>query len=672
VRTAVDSEARGASRPAVAFHFTAVDACPALLASAVKAVIMTNESGPSEEGAKGWSTSAQEQDAALKKLAAGEGDRLELAAVLRQLPELLDLHPQLPDTDHVRIVRGLAQLSNAKAFALAESGRVPINQAAFVGDYAQRRFVHDYPLQVCEDFQMSAMSRLAESQPASAEYAVDLVNEVATGILNEQKAEQLRLDCNYIWKETFWSVWHVLSWIAFRDVARLCEIKDENSLMAVSLYSATIYKASLKEAKPEYLLLGALKNDDLKAIKQGAELPDIYWADKYRVDRDVQFRQANVRRCWPGSGKALASQPEIASFAQAQQTDYRRAALLRYKDRLEQGAEIHTELEKAHFAQGSEAQGGPSPQTPGPIAAALDLWRDWNAADLTDLSEVAAARHAALKIALTFEREAALRDLETGKCSTLATARIFRSAPHVLDMLPDTPLLSKVQALVRMLNAPQEWDGYIQDAYWTKGQAVLWIAMGDPWTVDQISTKSGRHGETWEQVKMADLIDKLNLPREHLEEASEKLWQRCLDGRMTAFDGKIAPLPRSSGAILRSCWMVKMYPTSCIAITAERRPSCQLIVMSYLSGLGCCGSFRQKDGQKIKTWLRRYPAQRRIRLVETCRRSMVFGKYRSTLTTYLCLKQHTGSLQKAVRSVFILNTGTPRGVRSRLRGEKMN
>jgi hypothetical protein len=51
----------------------------------------------------------------------------------------------------------------------------------------------------------------------------------------------------------------VLSWIAFRDVARLCEIEDENSLKRVSWYGVTFYGASLKEAKPELTLLAALR-----------------------------------------------------------------------------------------------------------------------------------------------------------------------------------------------------------------------------------------------------------------------------------------------------------------------------------------------------------------------------------------------------------------------------
>jgi hypothetical protein len=78
----------------------------------------------------------------------------------------------------------------------------------------------------------------------------------------------------------------------------------------------------------------------------------------------------------------------------------------------------------------------------------LELLSGRNAVDPADLSEAAAAHLAALKSALTPERETALRDLESGKGSTLATARIFRAAPHLLDVLADTPLVRKVWELV--------------------------------------------------------------------------------------------------------------------------------------------------------------------------------------------------------------------------------
>jgi hypothetical protein len=241
--------------------------------------------------------------------------------------------------------------------------------------------------------------------------------------------------------------------------------------------------------------------------------------------------------------EALADPLENASYAQAQDAHDRHKVLDQYKDQLEQGAEIRAELENAYSAQSRKAQAAPSPETPGPIAAVLELWSSWNAADLADLSQAAAARHAALKSALTPERETTLRDLETGKGSTLATAKIFRSVPQLLDVFPDTPLVRKVRELIQMLNAPQEWDGYL-DELWTLGQTLLWIVTGDPWVVDQGSNDSGRLRENWGQIKAAILIDTLNLPREHVRDMADELRRRCLSGRMTAIDGQSRRIPK--------------------------------------------------------------------------------------------------------------------------------
>src|SRR5712671_5641555 len=169
-----------------------------------------------------------------------------------------------------------------------------------------------------------------------------------------------------------------------------------------------------------------------------------------------------------------SGQPENASYAQAKHAYERRNVLdqLRERqDRLEQGAETRAALEKANSAQSKEAQAAPSPETPGPIAAVLELLSGRNAIDPADLSEAAARQYTSLKSAFTPEWETALRDLESGKGSTLATARIFRAAPHLLDVLADIPLVRKVWELVEMLNAPQEWTGYL-DKYWSLAQTI--------------------------------------------------------------------------------------------------------------------------------------------------------------------------------------------------------
>jgi len=236
-----------------------------------------------------------------------------------------------------------------------------------------------------------------------------------------------------------------------------------------------------------------------------------------------------------------SEQPENASYAQAKG----RKILDQLRERqvrLEQGAEIRAALEKPYSAQSKEAQAAPSPETPGPIAAMLELLSGRNAVDLADLSEAAARKYTALKSAFTPERETALRDLESGKGSTLATARIFRAAPHLLDVLADTPLVRKVWELVQiMLNAPEKWNGYL-DKYWTLGQTILWDLTRDPWVVHQASNDSGGEGEMFGEIMPAILIDLLNLQREDVQDAARKLRRRCLNG-LTAIDGQNRSIP---------------------------------------------------------------------------------------------------------------------------------
>jgi hypothetical protein len=152
-RTAVDGggagPADGLSRPPYRRG-----CCPALLALAVKAVIMTGESAPPDKGAEGRLTLTDEQEAALKDLAAGKGEPLALAKVLQPVAHFLETYPPAnADTEHAWTVRGLVQISSPDAFTLVESERVSVDQAAQIGHLARDAFVYRYPSEVCEEFQ---------------------------------------------------------------------------------------------------------------------------------------------------------------------------------------------------------------------------------------------------------------------------------------------------------------------------------------------------------------------------------------------------------------------------------------------------------------------------------------------------------------------------------------
>lgn len=271
------------------------------------------------EGTEGRSASARAQDDALKKLASGEGEPVDLARPLRQPPDLLNVYP-LPDTRLVHSVRNLVQISNSAAWALVESKRVTADQAALVGYQTLNFFVRHSVREVGEDFQLKVMSQLAhdvvpeqlsvidELSPLFGNFAnltpvyfglmlvlnwgiQKVANEMIGVALKERQAECRRLECErLLTEEPYWSIWNVLSLIAFRDVTRLCEIHDENSFNRIKWY----HDKDLKEKKPESVLLSALKNDKLKAIRDEEELKAIYWAGKDHVDRDVRFARTSA------------------------------------------------------------------------------------------------------------------------------------------------------------------------------------------------------------------------------------------------------------------------------------------------------------------------------------------------------------------------------------------
>jgi hypothetical protein len=243
----------------------------------------------------------------------------------------------------------------------------------------------------------------------------------------------------------------------------------------------------------------------------------------------------------------LAGQPDDASYTQAKHAYEQRKAIDQYKDGLEQGAEICAELEKAYSAQVKESQVPPPPETLGPFEAVLDLLRGRNNADLGDLSQAAAARHVALKSALTHERETALRLLATGQGSAQAIIDILRPVSSLLEIMPmpHTPRILAIRELTQIASFPPEWNGFDDDQYFTIGQMVLWAMTGDRWAVDQASNDSGRRGEFFGQDRAKIVFDALNLSRERIQHAADKLWRQCLSGDVKACDYQGRPIPKT-------------------------------------------------------------------------------------------------------------------------------
>jgi hypothetical protein len=223
----------------------------------------------------------------------------------------------------------------------------------------------------------------------------------------------------------------------------------------------------------------------------------------------------------------------------------RRRALGQFWDNPEQHAEIRAELEKASSAQ--EAQATLWPEKPGRYEAVLELLSGRNSAT-AELNKAVTAQYAALKSALTPERETALRLLATGQGSPKAIIDVLRSAPSLWDVLPLpwTPRIQAIRELLPVAAAGNEWDGF-HDQYWTTGQTVLWAVTGDRWAVDQASNDSGRLGEIWGQDKAKVMFNAFNLTRERIRQAADELWRRCLSGYVKAIDDQGRPIPAMIG-----------------------------------------------------------------------------------------------------------------------------
>ena len=59
------------------------------------------------------------------------------------------------------------------------------------------------------------------------------------------------------WVEPFWTVWHVLSWIAFRDKDRLCRLEGHGDLRQITLYE----QHAMMEQDPHGILRAALRQE---------------------------------------------------------------------------------------------------------------------------------------------------------------------------------------------------------------------------------------------------------------------------------------------------------------------------------------------------------------------------------------------------------------------------
>jgi hypothetical protein len=237
---------------------------------------MTDESRPRRTR----SAYTDAEHAALRQLEADEGDPIELWKALRQLPGGWD--EGLPDTDRIRIVRGLCHLSDASAIALVETREAPADVAAEIGHRAHNSFI---PPEVKRAYQAEMMARVAKGEP------LDAIDDTSVMIVSQDRQDSKQ--SRRIFNDREWSYWHTMSWIAFRDPARLLKIRRDQDLWYDAEFLVKNPKFELAKARGTQIVIDTGKLVPL-VLKNGAVDPATRFSAKAVRSRWKQERSQRV------------------------------------------------------------------------------------------------------------------------------------------------------------------------------------------------------------------------------------------------------------------------------------------------------------------------------------------------------------------------------------------
>ena len=154
----------------------------------------------------------------------------------------------------------------------------------------------------------------------------------------------------YEFQNLDWSLGNVLSWIAFRDPLLICKFESRRNLAAKRLYD---FPRSGPLGRPmvvplaDRILLDALKEGPMTAIRAGAEIPSAFWFGKQTLDlkMDLRLRRAEVISRWPAdigeqaivpsrtAGGCEMSEEDDGRARKWQREKWRRDWIVRYAER---------------------------------------------------------------------------------------------------------------------------------------------------------------------------------------------------------------------------------------------------------------------------------------------------------------------------------------------------
>jgi hypothetical protein len=242
---------------------------------------------------------------------------LDAAKILRHLrtrPELLNGLFFLPHSEPVRRTLNLINLED-EPFQMVVDSAVSPDFATVVGRFAP----HDAKLQ------SAVLAVLAKHKPDDEIKAEAIVRDTINEDCERRSRELKRRHAERTFGQHYWDVGAVLSWIAYRDGAMICQFEDYQHWQRVKRYG---HEAAWKVVDPGTEMVRALEDGRLRAIqKKGSELPAVlpaeFWARKTVKDLfmiDPDFRRAEILTLWadpaargPGDESTVAAPGDAAS-----------------------------------------------------------------------------------------------------------------------------------------------------------------------------------------------------------------------------------------------------------------------------------------------------------------------------------------------------------------------
>jgi hypothetical protein len=163
----------------------------------------------------------------------------------------------------------------------------------------------------------------ARAEYAHLAYLIEWDNMVTGGEPPFDPAGAEREFAKKAYESEDWSLGNVLSWRAFRDPALICrfeprwvggdwskarwredqwrEARHLTSRQRLMLYRLRpMLNRPMLVERPDQELLAALQANRLTAIRDGQELPSVYWfgKDVEHLTDDLRFRRAEAIKCW--------------------------------------------------------------------------------------------------------------------------------------------------------------------------------------------------------------------------------------------------------------------------------------------------------------------------------------------------------------------------------------